>query len=740
LPDDLTRPIIVKSAWRSRREERPEEWSNKDQPAHLDCTAPKPTACDAVARGGRGVAEAPFDGTRIMMQPPLRPQALGVQQAAMLLVGAGAMLVAFLAGRLSGTLATSTSPAPDVPSNPRQAIFDELTAAETRAVARYVVAHLPGVKTSMFGGGADADYITGASAIELLPPAKAAALAFVDGKTSTRPPRFARVSVARGSRQDVMEFKVGPLHGCDANACDKAFVEPDSPLVPLLAPGQVSFEKRPMDMADSTWEPLLARVFRPLQPLLLASFGPVFPAPLMPARCGAHCHSGGNGTVFVFQFNDVLSTRSRRVSKLGFMWHRDRPGFQAMWLHPLPFSFRVAQVGTHLANWSVFDLFFCGQGPYASAEALLEAQPERCTYRPDPAREGQKGAWDTPGPDAAHARRAALAPPPPPAGMQRFRLSGAAGGNGRLVEWMGWSFFVTSRPSTGLAAMDVRFRGRRVAYELALSEAAAHYAGSGADQVFYLDSAYSLTQLGGDLAPGVDCPAHATFLNGVLWLEEHASSGAMDSDVSRARPYRALCIFEEDEHAPAWRHLTYASKSVDGVRASALVVRAATAVANYDYFTEFRFRLDGSIRVQLDLAGFMETRWFSQARTGWERPLGEVVHRGLFSPLHSHFALFKVDLDAGERGESLEKTTITASMKEGIPELRGLATKHAAREYIEKEGAGASTLVPSSVEPSSFAIVDRASGSVPLGDATPTAPPGYVSRLLFTYDLGELYL
>ena len=38
----------------------------------------------------------------------------------------------------------------------------------------------------------------------------------------------------------------------------------------------------------------------------------------------------------------------------------------------------------------------------------------------------------------------------------------------------------------------------------------------------------------------------------------------------------------------------------------------------------------------------METRWFSQAGTPWERSLGEVVHQNLVAPLHSHFGCFKV--------------------------------------------------------------------------------------------------
>ena len=70
-----------------------------------------------------------------------------------------------------------------------------------------------------------------------------------------------------------------------------------------------------------------------------------------------------------------------------------------------------------------------------------------------------------------------------------YTLSGATGGNGRLVEWQGWSFFATLRPSTGLAALDISFKGKSVAYELSLAEAAAHYSGTGSDQVFYLDSA-----------------------------------------------------------------------------------------------------------------------------------------------------------------------------------------------------------------------------------------------------------
>ena len=64
-----------------------------------------------------------------------------------------------------------------------------------------------------------------------------------------------------------------------------------------------------------------------------------------------------------------------------------------------------------------------------------------------------------------------------------------------------------------------------------------------------------------------------------------------------------------------------------------------------DYITEYKFQLDGSVRVGFDFAGYMETRWFSQAATPYERQLGEVVRANLVAPLHSHFGCFRVDLD-----------------------------------------------------------------------------------------------
>ena len=65
--------------------------------------------------------------------------------------------------------------------------------------------------------------------------------------------------------------------------------------------------------------------------------------------------------------------------------------------------------------------------------------------------------------------------------------------------------------------MDMRFKDKRIAHEVAMSEAVAYYSGAGGDQVMYLDSAWSMTQMGGALIPGVDCPSDAAYINATMF-------------------------------------------------------------------------------------------------------------------------------------------------------------------------------------------------------------------------------
>jgi len=92
------------------------------------------------------------------------------------------------------------------------------------------------------------------------------------------------------------------------------------------------------------------------------------------------------------------------------------------------------------------------------------------------------------------------------------------------------------------------------------------------------------------LRPGVDCPDHAQFLDGLV---------ADDSGRPQSRA-NIICIFERDAGDMAWRHH---AQSTDGRRKRDLVVRSAAVLGNYDYVFDWVFQQDGSIKVSVGATG-----------------------------------------------------------------------------------------------------------------------------------------
>lgn len=262
-----------------------------------------------------------------------------------------ASVLAVAATVLTVAVTTAAPPTADLITAPmpkkdlRHWILDDLSAEETRAVASYVLARRPGTRASLYGGqsGDYSDYISGTSSVELILPPKQEALAYVEGRTATPPARYARVTVVRGSlaRPDVMEYRVGPIHGCDAGDCSAASVEAGSPLVPLLSDGAVSFEKRPIDVSDPTPFAQYAPLLLSLKSLLLESFGPVFDETLMPG-CGTKCFSGADGLLTPFAFNDIASTAQARQDPT-------RPHPAPSTCSPTPHDRRPRHLATHLS-------------------------------------------------------------------------------------------------------------------------------------------------------------------------------------------------------------------------------------------------------------------------------------------------------------------------------------------------------------------------------------------------------
>ncbi|KAJ8606333.1 hypothetical protein CTAYLR_010605 [Chrysophaeum taylorii] len=509
-------------------------------------------------------------------------------------------------------------------------LFFELSSEEVVEIAEFVRKMLPS-ETSLRGETVlTKNYLSGTSAVELLPVPKEEAVAYLRGG-GPRPPRLAKVTVLRGG-MDVTEFRVDLKEG---------LIEPTS---------SYPFAKRPYDMGETSFLPLVEATVAQLKPLLEASFGSI--SVMMP-----------------FAFNDISSTRESRVSTVRFFWVPEN--FQAMWLHPYPLSFRIAQTSPDPEEWpEPYDFYYCGHGPLSLPELLDIPRWRRCEVRIDDRVNGNKGDWDIPGPTCG-----------PSTWDKQRATTTKRKKNGAFVNWMDWEFAATVKPSTGLAIYDIHFKGKSVAYEISLAEAAALYSGVDSDQVFYLDSAYSMTQLSGDLIETLDCPSGAEIVYAPKWV--FFENGGFESDPARAFPFKAACIFETIEDETLWRHTTFVTGKADGVRGRALAVRAVATVGNYDYITQMAFRLDGSIVCALKFGGFMETRYSEPG----ESILGEIVHDRLAAPLHSHFASFKVDLDVLGTSNSLEKTTVRAGNPTHVPIFDKYPTKWLDREILETETA-----------------------------------------------------
>lgn len=84
-----------------------------------------------------------------------------------------------------------------------------------------------------------------------------------------------------------------------------------------------------------------------------------------------------------------------------------------------------------------------------------------------------------------------------------------------FVEYAGWSLIYGVRSSTGIQIFDVRFNEQRISYEISLQEAIAIYGGDthAAMQTKYIDSGWAMGVSTHQLAPGIDCPEIANFID-----------------------------------------------------------------------------------------------------------------------------------------------------------------------------------------------------------------------------------
>lgn len=509
--------------------------------------------------------------------------------------------------------------------------------------------------------------------IELLEPNKAEVLEYLDNDGPV-PERFAKAYVIRSeqSPKDVMEYKVGPLplNIGDRKPRREIGVDgDDSPVYgvvmqKLREDGEIPYYKRPADVISSTWSAgLISQAAYTLRKIFKDTTGWCFGEDTTDAETLEQSRDEcGRGLIEWLNYPALDRDTSKRIMHIIWFFKTRNGGGDEMYFHPIPISFKVEEGDVDEQNWRLFGFEYCHQGPYDSPEELLEAYENgdlvRCVAE-DWKDYNYDESWSQTNNRKRFRNGSERAAPRTfyPNG-RRFetQVENEEIGNGIKFEYLGWEGHVSVRFATGIVLHDIRFRGNRIVYELALQDQYVAYSGyAGIGQTVYMDSFFGLGLNMLSMRRGVDCPETAQFFP----MVKMGLAGSLDTlpDV--------ICIFEEDAQAPEWRHTHYNGTNdephADAVRRSSLVVRAVASVGNYDYLYSIRFKPDASIEVETTLAGYMLTSFFDvDGQTSSDAPFGTRVHKHSFATLHDHLSGWKVDLDVLGTQNTMHRLTVKA--------------------------------------------------------------------------------
>lgn len=205
----------------------------------------------------------------------------------------------------------------------------------------------------------------------------------------------------------------------------------------------------------------------------------------------------------------------------------------------------------------------------------------------------------------------------------RFTVRASPETESYTIKYAGWELVINNDRDTSLRLWNVKFNGDRVAFEMGLMEALAHYSVAERNW-FFLDSWYGgLGAAARKLHKGVECPRTGET---IFWDD-------------------SVCVFELDLGRPLRSHWK-SGELRDGAPHFALVLRQMLTVSNYDYITDWVFHLSGSMEGTVSFTGELyagvEVPWFSSRQAHFGTQVTGSMRMGA---LHNHFAVWKIDFD-----------------------------------------------------------------------------------------------
>jgi len=533
--------------------------------------------------------------------------------------------------------------------------FHDLTEKELRKLREFLEKDpkIRAVKSS--NATLDSSYIFTA---QLFAPKKDEVLNHLD-KGGPQPPRQAHVIMFRGDRDIpvVEECVCGPLP--DISKCEL--------INSTTKRNPVEFSVRPLNGLEMRMieEVLLKKIDDKVGKILVESYGAKFTGCEKKEDC-LTSSSAPVGTGIVQDINKRL------------MWVTAMYKLPYPTLHVLNFAVLVDFNDTDASKWTIVKVWY-SQKIFESLEDLVsqyESGKITKTKVTKPTNDDNLFS-------SLHRRGE-----PTPAKPQRPpRLVEPDGKRysvkDKKVDYLGWSFNYRLSPLTGPSIHDVRFKGERIAYEIALNEVATVYSGYApfGQTLNEVDSSRMLGSRSRALVPGAGCPETATLLRSVFMNQYEEEPAVYDA---------AMCLFENNAGHALRRHLSYEKSEggfYGGMLDSAVTLRAGMAIKNVDYIMDFIFHQNGVIEIKFMSTGYIMTSFF----TNEEKPYGHRLQENILGNVHKHFVLIKLDLDiqgTSNRYETLEiseeKLSLTAFLDKPFSQTKINKTlKSTEKESIE---------------------------------------------------------
>ena len=295
-------------------------------------------------------------------------------------------------------------------------------------------------------------------------------------------------------------------------------------------------------------EPLIERAFQNLRNLTMVSYGV----------------EDGSSFTFTDTSPRGLSNNTRQTW-IWFMWNLE--GFYAL---PIGLQMLIDHKAIDPSKWTILQCSYNGI-PFKSIYALNKQFNEGkvpIIYYPKPqSSPPEVPLW------SSMRRRGSMRP----LGNKTIPKIIQEGGpryviRGHQVYWMGWYFHIGYELVAGIRFNDIRFRGDRIIYELALQDAYACYGGYSAEQAQsqYNDAGWGMGWSGRTLIPGVDCPASSAFIDVDYFVKGYLSHTP-----------GSICVWEQPDNIPIMRHYDGYGDGfnfVGGWPRTALIVRFTSQV------------------------------------------------------------------------------------------------------------------------------------------------------------------